>query len=54
MSSNEDIGAIFEEMATLLELTGANGFGNRQRFGVIMLNGEAENTSSAGNIPADL
>ena len=26
MSSNEDIGAIFEEMATLLELTGANGF----------------------------
>jgi DNA polymerase (family 10) len=26
MSTNEDIGAIFEEMATLLELTGANGF----------------------------
>ncbi|MAC75002.1 MAG: hypothetical protein CMJ22_05380 [Phycisphaerae bacterium] len=26
MSSNEDIGSIFEEMATLLELTGANGF----------------------------
>ncbi|MCP4497824.1 MAG: hypothetical protein GY825_13720, partial [Phycisphaeraceae bacterium] len=26
MRSNEDIGSIFEEMATLLELTGANGF----------------------------